>query len=87
MLGIDFVGPLLITPKGNNMILTIADLFSKWTEAYPLPDKQATSVAAVLVNLFCNKGIPKAYQEARNASTNTQCLINDETYCVTYCYV
>ena len=60
MLGIDFVGPLPITPKGNSMILTITDLFSKWTEAYPLPDKQATSVAAALVNLFCNKGIPKA---------------------------
>ena len=59
MLGIDFVGPLPITPKGNSMILTITDLFSKWTEAYPLPDKRATSVAAALVNLFCNKGIPK----------------------------
>ena len=59
MLGIDFVGPLPITPKGNSMILTITDLFSKWTEAYPLPDKRATSVATALVNLFCNKGIPK----------------------------
>ena len=60
MQGINFVGPLPITPKGNSMILTITDLFSKWTEVYPLPDKQATSVAAVLVNLLCNKGIPKA---------------------------
>ena len=60
MLGIDFVGPLPITPKGNSMILTITDLFSKRTEAYPLPDKQATSVVAALVNLFCNKCIPKA---------------------------
>ena len=60
MLGIDFVGPLPIMPKGNSMILTITGLSSKWKEAYPLPDKQATSVAAALVNLFCNKGIPKA---------------------------
>ena len=60
MLGIDFVGRLTITPKGNSMILAITDLFSKWTEVYPLPDKQATSVAAALVNLFCSKGIPKA---------------------------
>ena len=60
MLGIDFVGRLTITPKGNSMILAITDLFSKWTEVYPLPDKQATSVAAALVNLFCSKVIPKA---------------------------
>ena len=65
MVGIDFVGPLAITSKGNSMILTITDLFSIWTEAYHLPDKQATSVAAALVNkgipqavLSCNKGIP-----------------------------
>ena len=42
------------------MILTVADLYSKWTEAFLLPDKRETSVAASLVMLFCNKGIPVA---------------------------
>ena len=60
MLGIDFVGPLPITPKGNSMILTITDLFWKCMEAYRLPDKQVTSVVAALVNLFCSKCILKA---------------------------
>ena len=67
MLGIDFVGRLTITPKGNSMILAITDLFSKWTEVYPLPDKQATSVAAALVNLFCSKVIPKAVSLANGS--------------------
>ena len=60
MLGIDFIDPLPITPLGNSMILTVADLFSKWTEAFSLPDKRAASVAASLVKLFCNKFIPVA---------------------------
>ena len=60
MLGIDFIGPLPMTPLGNSMILTVTDLFSKWTEAFALPDKRATSVAASLVKLFCNKGITMA---------------------------
>ena len=42
------------------MILTITDLFSKWAEAYALPDKRASSLALALVNLFCNKGISQA---------------------------
>ena len=60
MVGIDFVGPLQTTTQENCIILMITELFSKWTEAYALPDKHATSVALAFVNLFCNNGIPQA---------------------------
>ena len=60
MVGIDFVGPLQSIARGNCTTLTITDLFSKWTEAYALPDKRASSVASALVNLIRNKGIPRA---------------------------
>ena len=43
------------------MILVITDLFSKWTEAYALPDKRASLVASTLVNHFCNKVITKVF--------------------------
>lgn len=49
MLGIDFVGPL--TPEaedGSRYILTISDYFTKWVEAIPTVDKNASTVAAVL---------------------------------------
>ena len=59
MVGIDFAGPLQATARGNCMILMITDLFSKWTEAYALPDKRESSVTSALVNLFSNKGIPQ----------------------------
>ena len=58
MFQINFVGPLPITPLGNSMILTVTDLSSKWTEAFASLDKRATLIAALLVKLFCSKGIP-----------------------------
>ena len=38
------------TPDGYRNILVIADYFSKWTEAFPIKDKCADTVADVLVN-------------------------------------
>ena len=52
MADIDYVGPLQTTARGNCMIMTITDLFTKWSEAYALTDKRASSVASALVNLL-----------------------------------
>ena len=38
------------TPDGYRYILVIADYFSKWTEAFPIKDKCADTVADVLVD-------------------------------------
>ena len=43
--GMDLIGPLTTTPRGNKYIITLTDYFSKWAEAAALPDKTA-------VNLF-----------------------------------
>ena len=44
-MGIDLIGPLPTTSRGNKYIVTLIDYFSKWPEAAPLPDKTATGVA------------------------------------------
>ena len=51
--GIDMIGPLPLTKKGNRYIVTLVDYFSKWPEAAPLPDKTAPGVALFLYELFC----------------------------------
>ena len=43
--GMDLIGPLTATPRGNKYIITITDYFSKWAEAGPLPDKTAGGIA------------------------------------------
>ena len=55
----DIMGPLPPTQQGNKYILVISDYFTKWTEAYPMPDQEATTVANLLVREFiCRFGIP-----------------------------
>ena len=43
--GMDLIGPLTTTPRGNKYIITLTDYFSKWAEAAALPDKTAVNVA------------------------------------------
>ena len=57
---IDFTGPLDETPRGNKWILVITDHFSRWSDAYPLPDATAESAARVLEErVFSQFGIPE----------------------------
>ena len=48
----DILGPLPVTHQINKFILVIGDYFTKWTEAYPIPNMEASIVAKVFVNEF-----------------------------------
>ena len=51
MIAMDFVGPLPCTERGNKYVLVVGDYFSKWAEAYPLPDQKAETVVSVVVRV------------------------------------
>uniref|UniRef100_H2ZRT1 Gypsy retrotransposon integrase-like protein 1 n=1 Tax=Latimeria chalumnae TaxID=7897 RepID=H2ZRT1_LATCH len=56
---LDIVGPFPSTPRGKKYILVAADYFTRWTEAYSLPDQEAKTVARVLIEEFiCRYGTP-----------------------------
>ena len=56
---LDIFGPLPKTPSGNKYVLTMCDCFTKWTEAIPLPDQEATTVTRAFVNNFIARfGVP-----------------------------
>ena len=60
-IAIDILGELPETAKGNKYIVVIGDYFTKWTEALPIPNMEACTVAKVLVeNVLCRFGIPQA---------------------------
>jgi hypothetical protein len=46
---INITGPYVTLTKGNRYLLTYIDHFTKWAEAVPLPDQEATTVANALV--------------------------------------
>ena len=58
---VDITGPHPRTPRGSKYILTCVDAFSKWAEAFAIPNKEAKTVARVLVEqIFCRLGTPVA---------------------------
>ncbi len=59
-IAIDILGPLPQTAKGNKYVVVISDYFTKWTEALPLSNMEACTVAKVLVDeVLCRFGIPQ----------------------------
>lgn len=58
---IDFLGPLPRTAEGSYAyILLVVDRYSRWSEAFPMKDQDARSVAKVLFNeIFARYGSPR----------------------------
>jgi len=60
-IGIDITGPFPISNQGNRFILIVMDYWTKWVEAYPIPDHSAETVAKELVYKFFSRwGLPKS---------------------------
>ena len=60
---IDLVGPLPQTENGNVYILTLQDCLTKYSEAIPIPNQEAVTVAMVLAENFITRfGCPRSIQ-------------------------
>ena len=59
-IAIDVTGPLPSTDSGNKYVLVVADYFTKWTEAYAIPNQEAETVAKKLIEEFVARyGVPR----------------------------
>ena len=59
-LGVDITGPHPPSSRGYRYILTAVDHFTRWAEAHPIRNQEATTVAKVLVEqIFCRFGCPR----------------------------
>ena len=55
----DMLDMSITSARGNRYVLVMVDCFSRWTEACPLPDTTAISVAdAFFSNIVCRFGMP-----------------------------
>ena len=70
---LDVVGPLPVTDRGNKYILVVGDYLSKWTEAYPIPDQTATTVADKFVKEFVSRyGVPEVLHSDQGRNFESQ---------------
>ena len=51
-IGIDTVGPYPMSKQGNCYLITIVDWFSSWIEAFPVPNKEAKTIARIILEQF-----------------------------------
>ncbi|KAJ8001022.1 hypothetical protein DPEC_G00186490 [Dallia pectoralis] len=56
---VDVLGPFPRTPRGNHFVVVAMDYFTKWPEAYAVPDQEAATVCEVLIEgMFSRFGVP-----------------------------
>ena len=71
----DIVGPLPRTERGNKYILVISDYFTKWPEAFALVNKEAATIARVLVSeLFARFGAPYVLQSDQGSNFDSMLI-------------
>lgn len=63
LVAMNILGPLPESPGGNPYILVVTDYFTCYTEAYPIRNQEATTVATKLVDEFSS--------ESRHLSSST----------------
>ena len=59
IVAMDIVGPLPPSKSGNKYILVVSDYFTRWVEAFGIPNQEAVTVANCIVDsVFCRWGVP-----------------------------
>jgi hypothetical protein len=76
-IGIDFVGPLPITDKGNKHIIVAIDYFTKWPEAKAVPEATASQVVQFIYEeIICRHGCSMKILTDRGTHFNNQ-MVNE----------
>lgn len=71
IISIDFIGPLPRSRSGNQHLLVVLDIFSKWVMLHPVRKIQSSQVCSILRNYwFARNGTPEVLL-SDNASTFT----------------
>ena len=52
IVAVDIMGPLPTSTNGNCYVLVVGDYFTRWTEAFAIPNQEATTVAKKITNEF-----------------------------------
>ena len=74
MIAMDFL-ELPATDRGNKYCLVITGYFTRWPEAFPVPDQHATTVARILVDgIVSRHGVPLKLHSDQGRSFENQVI-------------
>ena len=74
-MAVDLVGPLPESEKGNCYIMVVGDYFSRWMEAIPIHNQEASTVAGKLVDeVFLHFSAPKQLHSDQGRQFESQLL-------------
>lgn len=60
IVAVDILGPLPKSDKGNQYVLVAMDYFTRWAEAYAIPNQEAITVANKISDeMFCRFSVPE----------------------------
>lgn len=77
IIGIDYCGPLKITPRENRYVLIVTDYFTRHIVAIPLPNCSAEKTAEALFNeYFCKFGVPCLIISDQGSHFRNQLMFN-----------
>jgi hypothetical protein len=80
-LGVDLIGPLPTSRKGNRHLLVFVDYLTKWPEVFALPEATADAVARVYVEqIICRHGAPEALLSDRGKQFLSEVLRHVNEY-------
>ena len=60
LVGCDLMGPFTETPAGNRYIFTATDYYTKWVEAFAIPNKTAVEVSKCVQKMIYRHGAMNA---------------------------
>ncbi len=75
-LGIDLVGPLPCTEKGNKYVMTVTDYFTKWSEARAILTKEAIDVAVSCLTALCGMDARTVWSQIKGESFATKTVVS-----------
>lgn len=52
LVAVDIMGPFPESKEGTSYIMVVADYFTRWMEAYPIPNQEESTVAQRLADEF-----------------------------------
>ena len=81
IVAVDIIGPFPQSESGNLYILVASDYFTRWVEAFPIPNQEARTVAKILVNdMFLDFPLQNSCTQTKAGSLNLNSLQKCASY-------